>query len=154
EDSMSHRHAVGTLSQLGAHSLGAFRGKDAVARGVTRNQLAALCAAGVIARELPDTYRMAAVTPSREQALWLALLWAGPDAVATGRSAGMMYAMEGVIASKPEIVVLRRSRLRSDRVFVQRSDDKAALMIRSIRGVRTTGPEATLVALARMLDPE
>ncbi len=37
---------------------------------------------------LPDTYRMTAVAPSNAQSLRAALLWAGPDSVAAGLSAG------------------------------------------------------------------
>ena len=63
--------------------------------GVTSKQLAALVARGVIERVLPDTYRMTAVAPLERAALRAALLWAGDDAAAAGRSAGEVYGLEG-----------------------------------------------------------
>ena len=151
---MSHGSPFATLSQLSEPMLGVFRGQTAVARGVTRNQLAGFLAAGVIERVLPDTYRMTVVRSSAEQSLRAALLWAGPEAAAAGCSAGVLLALEGVRAKRPEIVVPRRLRPRSDKVVVHRSDNRAALMVRRQRGVMCTGVEPTLVALAAALDPE
>ncbi len=151
---MTNESAVGTLSKLGAESLGVFRGRDAVRLGVSRKQLAALAAAGVIERSLPDTYRMTAVTRSGEQELRAALLWAGARAVAAGRSAAQVYGLEGVRAERPEITLPGKNRARSARVVVHRALDPAALMVRRVRGFPVTGIESTLVALAGDLDPE
>jgi len=151
---MSHERAIAVISRAGAPSLGVFRGQTAVELGVTRKQLAALHASGVIERVLPDTYRMTVVAPSHEQSLRAALLWAGPEAVAAGASAGEMFGFEGVRAGRPEIVVPRRLRPRADGVTVHRSDDRAALRIRKRKGLRVTGVEPTIVALAAVLDDE
>ena len=59
---------MGKPSQLSAATLGVFRGRAAVALGVSRNQLTALLREGVIARELPDMYRMTAVPPFQRAA--------------------------------------------------------------------------------------
>ena len=133
---------------LSASSLGVFRGCDAVKAGVRRKQLSALMAAGIITRELPDTYRMAAVARSNEQRLRAALLWAGDDAAAAGRSAGELYRLEGVIAPIPEIVLPRSRNARVANVVVHRPESRASSMIRHHRGLRVTGVEPTLVALA------
>jgi very-short-patch-repair endonuclease len=119
-----------------------------VKEGVTRKQLTALLAGGFITRELPDTYRMTAVARSNEQRLRAALLWAGDDAAAAGRSAGEHYRLEGVIAQMPEIVLPRSRRLRADRVIVHRPENSASSMVRQHRGLRVTGVEPTLVAIA------
>jgi hypothetical protein len=145
---------IGTLSRLSAGSLGVFRGSAAVALGVSRKQLAALVGAGVLERELPDVYRMTVVRRSSEQRLRAALLWAGDAAVAAGLSAGELYDVEGVYAPMPEIIVPKSNRVRSTRVVVRHIDDAVALMVRRHRGLRVTGVEATLVALARALDAE
>jgi len=142
------------LSRLGAESCGVFRGSDAVAHGVTRKQLTTLVAAEIIRRELPDVYAMCAVAASAEQRLRAALLWAGDDSAAGGRSAGSWYRLEGVVDAKPEVVVPRGRGLRSDRVEVHFGTRRDALMIRTHRGLRVTGPEATLVRLAHILDAE
>ncbi len=151
---MSQSQAIAVLSKLAAKNLGVFRGRDAVARGVTRKQLTALGHDGSVIRVLPDTYRMAAVPVTDEQWLRAALLWAGDLAAADGRSAGASYQLRGVRAHKPEINVPRGRRLRSPRVVVREADDRAALMLRSHLGVRLTGPEATLVQLAHLIDDE
>jgi len=146
---------AGVLSRLGVRNLGVFRGRDAVNQGVTRNQLTGAIDTGVIARVLPDTYRMTAAPVSDEQWLRAALLWAGDIAAAAGQSGGAVYGLEGVRAARPEIVVPRAtSRLRSPQVVVHRSTNPQALMIRRWRGIRVTGMEATLLALGAALDSE
>jgi very-short-patch-repair endonuclease len=145
---------MATISRLCAQSLGVFRGRSAVELGVSRNQLAALCRAGVLTREHNDTYRVTSVARTSEQALRAALLWAGENAAAAGLSAGQVYGLEGVRARKPEIVVPANLRLRSTGVTVSRGYDWPALMLRTYRSFRVTGVEATLVALANTLEAE
>jgi hypothetical protein len=151
---MDQSAALGALSELAASQCGVFRGRDAAARGVTRRQIAVLQRNGVIARELPDTYRFAAVDRSAEQWLRAALLWADDDAAADGRSAAAWYGLEGVRPGEPEVVVGRPVRRRCDRVRVRRTTALDALMIRTVRGLPITGVEATLVRLAHVLDDE
>ncbi len=151
---MAHESALGVISRLIASSQGVFRGRDAVAYGVTRKQLAALSAAGVVERVLPGIYRMTAVARSHEQSLRAALLWAGEDAAAAGRSAGALYGLEGVRPRAAEIVVPRTRRVRSTDVVVHYAADRRPLQLRRHRQFLTAGPEATLVALAAVLDHE
>jgi hypothetical protein len=146
---MVNESPLGRLSQLGT-----FRGATAIKLGITRKQLMTLRAKGVIEREFPDTYRMTALPRSNEQRLRAALLWAGAGAAAAGRSAGELYGLEGVRADSPEIVVVRTSRKRGNGIAVHRSADRAALMVRRLRGIPVTGPEPTLLALAGLLDGE
>ena len=151
---MARSAPVATLSAMSRSTLGVFRGRAAVAAGVTRKQLSALCAAEIVVRVLPDTYRMTVVASSEAQLLRAALLWAGDEAAAAGRSAGGHYGFEGVRAARPEIVVPRHVRRRSDKVAVHHGSDLRQLTIRRHRGIRVTGPEATLVQLAHGLDEE
>jgi hypothetical protein len=144
---------VATLSRLSAASLGVFRTDQAVACGVANSQLTRLAAQGVIERVLPRTYRMAAVAPSARQRLHAALLWGGDEAAVAGRSAGASYGLEGVQADRPEIALPPSIRARTSFAVVYHADP-AALMIRTVRGMRTTGIEATLVRLAHLLDEE
>ena len=102
---MQKAPAVAVLSRLSAPSLGVFRGSVAAELGVTRDQLTALRAAGVIERIHADTYCMTAVATSHERRLRAALQWAGDQAAATGRSAAMLYRLEGVTTDVPEIVL-------------------------------------------------
>jgi very-short-patch-repair endonuclease len=122
-----------------------------MADGISRDHLARLRADGVIERVLPDTYRLTAVAPSTEQQLRAALLWAGDAAAATGRSAAQLYGLEGVRADIAEIALPHNVRGRSSRVRVLHGD-RAALVVRLVRGIPTTGPEFTLLRLAHALD--
>jgi very-short-patch-repair endonuclease len=151
-DGLAPRSAVAVLSELAAATEGAFRGQEAVQRGVTRTQIAALRAQDVVRRVLPDTYVLSAVVASDRQRLRAALLWAGNDAAAAGRSAGTEYELPIPAAPRPEIVVARRRSPRHPSVMTSTSRDPASLMIRVHRGLRVTGPEATLVALGASLD--
>ena len=151
---MANRSPVGTLSRLSASALGVFRGRDAVALGVSRKQLASMRADGVIERVHPDTYRMTVVASSNEQSLRAALLWAGPTAAAAGRSAGELYGFEGVRAETPEIVTLPPTHVRCKSVVVHETKERAPLRLRRRRDVLVTGVEPTLVALAATLDDE
>jgi very-short-patch-repair endonuclease len=151
---MSKESPLAALSQLSARSLGVFRGKSATKLGVTRKQLGSLQQSGVIERVFADTYRMTAVPHTSEQRLRCALAWAGPGSAAAGRSAGELYGLEGVRASRPEIVVPDSRGVRSAQVVIHRVTNHAALMLRRHRGLPTTGTEATLLALAAALDDE
>ena len=150
---MPKESPVAVLSKLSKRSCGVFRGEAANAAGVSPTQLARLATEGVIERLLPNTYRMVAVHPSSEQRLRAALLWAGERAAAAGRSAGERYRLEGVRAGRPEIVVPNRTRGRTTFATVSHGDARA-LMIRDVDGVPTTGVEATLLHLIRILDDE
>ena len=151
---MQHESPLALLSRLSASECGVFHGGEAVRHGISRKQLGGLCANGVLERVLPDTYRMVAVARSNEQLLRAALLWGGDHAVADRRSAGELYRLEGVRASRPEIVVPRAVRGTSPRVIVRHSDDRSALMVRRVRTLAATGVECTLVQLATALGDE
>src|SRR5262245_29721654 len=96
--SMTREQAIGLLSRLAEAHDGVFRGRDAVACGVSRNQLGMLVQADVLERVFPDTYRVTAVRKTNRQALRAALLWAGSRAAAAGCSAAELYELEGVAA--------------------------------------------------------
>jgi very-short-patch-repair endonuclease len=145
--------AIAVLSRLSASSLGVFRGRVAVEEGVTRDQLTRLRAAGAIERLHPDVYRMTAVAGSADQRLRAALLWAGESASATGRSAAVLYGLEGVTTEVPEIALPYGVRGRSHDILV-RHGVRAAFMTRRLRGISVTGPEYTLLWLAHALEGE
>jgi very-short-patch-repair endonuclease len=152
---LTRESAAGAVSGLAARTNGVFRGRDAVALGLTRRQLRRLIETGVVVPELPDTYRIAAVSRTHTVILQAALLWAGPGAAAAGRSAGYVYALENVRPTDlAEITVSRSQRLRSKQVIVHRPENEKTAMPRRHGGFWVTGVEATLVALAAMLDGE
>jgi len=144
---------MAVLSRLGAPSQGVFRGRRAIDAGLTRDQLARLRADGSIERVHPDVFRLTAVAPSHEQRLRAALLWAGDAAAATGRSAAVLYGLDGVKASTPEVALPHDVRGRSSTIVV-RHGARAAFMTRRVRGFPVTGPEYSLLWLAHALDGE
>ncbi len=150
---MPKESPVGVLSRLSEGTCGVFRVEAASAAGISSTQLSRLAHECVIERLLPHTYRMVAVKSSSEQRLRAALLWAGTDAAAAGRSAGERYRLEGVHAQRPEIVVPHRTRGRTTFATVLHGDARA-LMIRLVGGIPTTGVEATLLHLVHALDDE
>ncbi len=150
---MPRERAIATLSRLSVRTHGVFRIEDATASGVSAKQVSGLARARVVARMLPNTYRMVAVPRSSEQDLLAVLMWAGDGAAVAGRSAAERYRLEGVHATRPEIVVPARTRARTDFARVTHGE-RRALMIRTVRGLPTTGVEATLLRLAHILDEE
>lgn len=145
--------ALAALTCAAASQLGIFEASQAAELGVTARQLAALRQAGVVERVHPRVYRFTGVAPSHEQRLRAALAWAGADAAAAGRSAGTLYGLADVHADEPEIVVPEDLRARRPEIVVHHARHRQALMIRTVRGIPTTGIEATLQALAHVLDP-
>jgi very-short-patch-repair endonuclease len=144
---------LAALTRAAAPQLGVFLACRAEELGITARQLADLRSAGVVERAYPRVYCFTAVAPSAEQRLRAALAWAGPAASAAARSAGALYALSDVHAQQPEIVVPESLRARHPEIIVHHARHRSALMLRTVRGIPTTGPEATLQALAHVLDP-
>jgi hypothetical protein len=142
------------VTRLAEPTSGAFRGRAAVAEGVSRKQLLTLHRHGAVDRVFQDTYRLTAAPRTHDQLLRAALLWAGDDCAAAARSAGMAYGLEGVRTVAPAIAVPETMRRRDPGIEVLRYRDRRALMIRHVHGIPVTGVEATLVALGRRLDGE
>jgi very-short-patch-repair endonuclease len=96
---------------------------------------------------------MTAVSPSSEQTLRAALLWAGDAAAAAGRSAAELYGLEGVRAEVAEIALPPNVRGKTAHVVVHHGE-RPALMVRQVSGLPATGVECTLVQLAATLESE
>jgi hypothetical protein len=95
---MSHKAAVAALVELTETSLGTFRGREAVAAGVARKQMTALCTAGVVERMHPDVYRLAGAPASNERALRAAL---PRDSVFAPRAEFVRVVVHGLLPSEP-----------------------------------------------------
>ncbi len=72
---------------------------------LTRKQLEYWLAIGRLIILRWGVYRFAGVPPTRWQPLRAALLAAGPDALASHRSAAEVWAMPGIVADQPELTV-------------------------------------------------
>lgn len=144
---------VARLFRISAEAEGVFRGRMAGDLGVSSTQLRRLQVQGIIERLHPDTYRMTVVPSSETQRLRAALLWAGDQSAAGGLSAAAVYGLEGIRAVVPEIALPHAVRGRTSEIVVQHGD-RAALMVRRVRGFPVTGIECTLVRLAYRVDGE
>jgi very-short-patch-repair endonuclease len=121
---------------------------------VSRTQLATLLEHGAIERVFADTYRLVAAPRSHDQLLHASLLWAGDRCAGDGRSAAIVYGLEGVRTEMPQIVVQHGRHLATANASVRHCRDWTSLMVRTVRGFPVTGVEATLLRLAHELDGE
>lgn len=151
---MPQSRALANLQTAAAPSHGVFSAHCAADLNVGPKQLLRLTNSGVIERVLPGTYRFGSVPPTFEQAVAAALVWAGPGAAAAGRSAAMLYKLDGITTSKPEIALPHGNRKRHPKVQVYSTTRNDALNLRQIRGLRATGIEATLVRLAYIVNAQ
>src|SRR5262245_10797500 len=115
---MATSSSIAIVTRLVEPTAGAFRGNAAAKEGVSRKQLATLRSHGAIEPLFFDTYRLTEAPRTHDQLLHAALLWAGDRAAGTGRSAAVVYGLEGMRTDLPAIVVPRGLRRRSKDVAV------------------------------------
>jgi very-short-patch-repair endonuclease len=127
----------------GQHSL-AHRAQ-AIELGMTPRQIDERVASGLLITQHRGVYRLAGAPPTREQAVLAACLAAG--AVVSHRSAGVLWAMRGVEAPTPEIIVpaTRCPSLRA--VVVHRTDRLDPIDVCRRRRIPVTTPARTLLDL-------
>jgi very-short-patch-repair endonuclease len=96
-------------------------------------------------------YRLAAVAPSGRQAALAATLWAGPGSAVSHASAGVLWGIDGVLATRVELWVPRRLRSKLVRVHQGELSNRDRRVLDSIP---ITSPARTIVDLAAVLDEE
>ena len=127
------QHGVVTRAQL-------------VELGLTLRQVEGWYRSGRVDRLLPSVFRLAGAPSTREQALMAAVLWAGPGAFASHRSAAELWGFDGVKAARPEVTVPLAKIKKSTEVLVHQT--RAAIVGRTRRGIPVTTPERTLIDLS------
>jgi hypothetical protein len=100
-----------TIFELAEQHSGWFRTSDAVASGVTRQQLARYAASGVLTRTTHGVYRVIE-----------ACLWAGPGAVASHHTALAIYGLGDAMPASIHITVPHRLRKSRPGVIVHIAD--------------------------------
>jgi very-short-patch-repair endonuclease len=98
---------------------------------------------------LPNVLRLAGAPRTTEQRVAAAVLWGGPGAVASYRSAAGLWEIDVPEGARPEISVPIESNPRCDDVVVHRVSSPPAQ--RKRRGIPTTTPERTIIDLAGVL---
>ncbi|HEY1739094.1 MAG TPA: hypothetical protein VGI86_10305 [Acidimicrobiia bacterium] len=144
---MSKERSDVALARVAKRQHGAFSRAQAAESGLTEPQIQGRIRRDAWVGVMPGVYRVAGTPESKRLQLTASLLWAGSSAVIFGRAAAEQWPMV-VTAPKPEIVVPIAVKLRSDKVIVHRSDDRAALQVCRRNGFPVTSAAATLVALA------
>lgn len=97
-------------------------------------------------RILPAVYRVSGSPSSWLQSLTAALLWAGDEAVAGGRSAAAIWQLEGC-AEGPIDIIATRSRPAPGGIHMRQARvNRGEIVVRS--GLRVTNAERTLLDLA------
>jgi hypothetical protein len=100
------------LAVLARRQHGAFSRHQALALGLTRHQLDDSARTRRVERIGPGVYRMAGAPSTWEQRLLAAVLAAGPGALATHRSAAVLWGLDGARPGVVEISVPRHRRPR------------------------------------------
>lgn len=105
-------------------------------------------------RVLRRVYRMAGTWSDRRQEALAACLWAGNGALASHRTAGVLWELDGVTADRVEITVPVRRAPRSGVVIVHRTLDIPRADRVTLGVIPITSPLRTLLDLASCLDDE
>ncbi len=123
---------------------------QAIAGGMTANQVDRLVAASAWERIHPGVYRLAGSPLSSEGNILAACFAAGPGSVASHQSAAWMWGLLGGRRSEaaPVVTVGRPTRRRPSGVVVHRARDLDPARTVRWRGVPCTDPLRTLVDLA------
>ena len=118
---------------------------------LSRKQLKSRLASGRLVIVRREVYRHAGVPPTPRQPLRAALLAAGPTAAASHRSAAEIWALPGLVADKPEVVVPWPDRVRLDGVRSHQSRTLPDHHVTVHVGLRVTTPARTLADLSALV---
>ena len=142
------------LNRLAAGQYSLANRKQALELGMTSRQLHGRLESGLLVPVHQGVYRLAGAAPSTEQALLAACMAAGSRAVASHRSAAVLWALRGVEADTPEITFpgTRRPELRG--VMVHRTDRLDRIDASRRVRIPVTSPARTLLDLGAVAPVE
>lgn len=152
-DSRCNEGPDATVRALAAAQHGVFAHAQAVDAGVSTSAIARRVAAGRWDRLLPRVYRLAGALATGRQAAHAACLWAGPAAVVSHATAGVLWKLDGVDTDRVHVTVPGHCAPSSPLVDVHRCrvDDADHTTFDSIP---ITTPARTLVDCVATLDDE
>lgn len=111
-----------TVFELAESRSGWFRASDAVAAGVSRQQLARWASSGVLTRSAHGVYRLNDFPAQPFEDVIEACLWAGPGAVASHDTALAIYGLGDAMPASIHITVPHRLRKQRPGVIVHIAD--------------------------------
>lgn len=121
--------------------------------GVAPHQLRLACEQGTLERLHPDVYRVAAAPRTWHQRLYGEVLAAGDGALASHRSCGALWGLDGSTRGVPELVTPRHLRGRSGLARIHESKDLHLAEPTTRDGIPCTGLVRTLVDLGAVVPP-
>lgn len=139
------------LAAIARRHHGVFTQADALAHGVTVQQLRRAAARGELERVHPGVFRIAGAPRTWHQSLLLGVLAGGPSALASHRSAAVLWDLDGSWRGRPEIVAPRHLRARYARVRCHESKDLRLAEPTERDGIPCTGLERTILDLGAVL---
>ena len=112
-DKRNPAHRKRACERLATRQFGLVTLDQARSYGLTGPTLTRLVTAGTWSRKYPGVYSLSSVPESLEQRVLAAVMWAGPGAVATHRSAGSLWGMDGCTPGVVDITVERGGKSRA-----------------------------------------
>lgn len=141
------------LAALARRRHGVLTSDQTAAAGVTVHQVRRAIERGELDRPHPGVLRIAGSPRTWRQSLLVGVLAGGPGALASHRSAAVLWDLDGSWKGRPEIVAPRHLRARYEGVRAHESKDLHFANGTEIDGIPCTGIERTLLDLGAVLPP-
>lgn len=122
---------------------------EALALGMTKHSIDRRLVTGAWIRVHPGVYRVAAFPETWRGRLLAALLWAGPEAFVSHRSAAFLYGLDGLRGGPIEITAPRAGSARGVKVY--RSTRPARTRV--VDGIRVSWVDRTLLDVCAVAAP-
>jgi very-short-patch-repair endonuclease len=136
------------LLTLAATQHGVVSDGQAYELGYSARMIRGRVRAGEWSRPLPRVLQCVGAPHSGRQAAMTACLWAGPDAVISHATAGVLWALDGMATTRVELTVPYGRGLRSPLVTVHRTLGSSAVERHQLHGIPITSVTRTLIDLA------
>lgn len=148
----TQRRTEAFMVRLAERQNGLLHRQQALAAGFTPRMIERRLEAGLWIAVHRGVYRLAGVAPSWHQRVLAACFAAGPDAVASHRSAGALWSFDGIEPGPVELTLPRTGGRTIPGTAVHRSRSLLRGACTSVEGVPVTRAPRTLIDLASRLD--
>lgn len=145
--------AEAATQALAEKQLGLISCGQAIAEGMSRWAVNDRVAAGRWRPVFAGVYLIGVTAPSWDQRLLAACLFAGPQAVASHRAAGIVWKLDGLVRAPLEITVPHHEEAALRGVVVHRSRKLDEHDVARRGSIPVTSVERTLIDLGRYLEP-
>src|SRR4051812_26336957 len=139
------------VAQVAAKRGGPFTHADARRARLSQEQIEQRVRTGAWARVLPGVYIHAWLPRTKEIELRAALLWAGPNAHISHRSAGELFGLDGVQAARSSIAVVGERHPRPAPVEIPRALARAPQDSVNCHGAWIPPPARPVIAVSSVL---